>query len=91
MPLRSGPLATRPSSFTRIYEAGHEVPYYQPVASLEHFKRVLDHVIIADGSMVVTDNYGTNGSAKATHTESYVSLPPTSTPSAASRVKRGSL
>ncbi|KAH5536671.1 carboxypeptidase [Parastagonospora nodorum] len=78
-------------SFTRIYEAGHEVPYYQPVASLEHFKRVLDHVIIADGSMVVTDNYGTNGSAKATHTESYVSLPPTSTPSAASRVKRGSL
>jgi carboxypeptidase C (cathepsin A) len=76
-------------SFTRIYEAGHEVPYYQPEASLEHFKRVLDHVIIADGSVVVTDNYATNGSAKATHTESFVPLPPSSTPSAASRVKRG--
>jgi carboxypeptidase C (cathepsin A) len=53
-------------SFTRIYEAGHEVPYYQPVASLEHFKRVLDHVVISDGGVVVTDNYSTNGTAKAT-------------------------
>jgi carboxypeptidase C (cathepsin A) len=77
-------------SFTRIYEAGHEVPYYQPVASLEHFKRVLDHVIISDGSTVVTNATGTNGTAKATHTESYVSLPATSTPSAVSRMKRGS-
>ena len=80
-------------SFTRIYEAGHEVPYYQPVASLEHFRRVLDHVVIADGSKVVTDDYSTNGTAKATHTEPYVPLPPTSTPSsyissAERRVKR---
>jgi carboxypeptidase C (cathepsin A) len=78
-------------SFTRIYEAGHEVPYYQPEASLEHFKRVLDHVIISDGSKVVTDDYSTNGTATATHTEPYVPLPPTSTPSAVSRVKRASL
>ncbi|KAI4924239.1 uncharacterized protein J4E92_007320 [Alternaria infectoria] len=77
-------------SFTRIYEAGHEVPYYQPVASLEHFKRVLDHVVIADGSQVVTDDYSTNGTAEATHTEEFEPLPPTSTPSASavSRVKR---
>lgn len=77
-------------SFTRIYEAGHEIPYYQPEASLEIFKRVLDHVIIADGSVVVTESYRTNGSATATHTESFVALPPTSTPSAMRRVKRGS-
>jgi hypothetical protein len=57
---------------------------------LEHFKRVLDHVVIADGSVVVTETYGTNGSAKATHTESFVPLPPSSTPSAVRRVKRGS-
>lgn len=69
-------------SFTRIYEAGHEVPYYQPVASLEHFKRVLDHRILADGSKIVTDDYSTNGTAKATRTESYVPLPPTNVPSA---------
>jgi carboxypeptidase C (cathepsin A) len=69
-------------SFTRIYEAGHEVPYYQPLASLELFKRVLDHVIIADGSEVVTEDYSTNGTAEATHTQSFVPLPPTSTPTA---------
>ncbi|KAH8722788.1 Alpha/Beta hydrolase protein [Phaeosphaeriaceae sp. PMI808] len=77
-------------SFTRIYEAGHEVPYYQPKASLEHFKRVLDQLIIADGSKVVTNTYGTNGTAKSTHTETFVALPPSSTPSAVRRVKRGS-
>jgi len=71
-------------SFTRLYEAGHETPYYQPVASLEHFRRVLAQLIIADGSEVVTDDYSTNGTAKATHTEPFVPLPPTSTPSATS-------
>ncbi|CAI6331652.1 unnamed protein product [Periconia digitata] len=62
-------------SFTRIYEAGHEIPYYQPEASLEIFKRVLEHRVIADGGSIVTDDYSTNGTAKATHTEPYVPLP----------------
>lgn len=62
-------------SFTRIYEAGHEIPYYQPEASLEIFKRVLQHQVIADGGSIVTDDYKTNGTAKATHTEPYVPLP----------------
>lgn len=59
-------------SFTRIYESGHEVPYYQPEASLELFRRVLNQVVVADGSQPVTGDYSTNGTAKATHTESYV-------------------
>ncbi|KAF2009658.1 peptidase S10, serine carboxypeptidase [Aaosphaeria arxii CBS 175.79] len=62
-------------SFTRIYEAGHEVPYYQPKASLEHFKRVLEKRVIADGEGVVTGDYGTNGTAESTHTEPFVPLP----------------
>ncbi|KAF2635589.1 hypothetical protein P280DRAFT_436809 [Massarina eburnea CBS 473.64] len=62
-------------SFTRVYEAGHEIPYYQPRASLEIFKRVLLHVVIADGSRVVTGDYATNGTAEATHTEPFVPLP----------------
>ncbi|KAF1953025.1 peptidase S10, serine carboxypeptidase [Byssothecium circinans] len=69
-------------SFTRIYEAGHEIPYYQPEASLEIFKRVLDHVVIADGRRVVTDDYSTNGTAKATHTEAFVPLPSTTSSAA---------
>jgi carboxypeptidase C (cathepsin A) len=62
-------------SFTRIYEAGHEIPYYQPKASLEIFKRVLSKLVISDGSQVVTDDYSTNGTAESTHTEPYVPLP----------------
>lgn len=70
-------------SFLRIYEAGHEVPFYQPLASLEYFKRTLDNTDIATGKFDVTGDYTTNGTAKATHTEPYVPLPPlTSTASA---------
>lgn len=62
-------------SFTRIYEAGHEVPYYQPEAALEIFKRVLEGRAVSDGVGGVGGGYATNGSAKATHTEAYVPLP----------------
>lgn len=61
-------------SFLRIYEAGHEVPYYQPAASLEFFRRVLANKAVADGTSNVTGDYDTSGLAHATHTESYVAL-----------------
>lgn len=62
-------------SFMRIYEAGHEVPYYQPKASLEMFKRVLDNRDLATGKLALSDSYETHGEATATHTESSVALP----------------
>lgn len=62
-------------SFMRIYEAGHEVPFYQPLASLAMFSRVLGNVDIATGETVVTGTYATNGTANATHTEPYVAIP----------------
>ncbi|KAL8674986.1 MAG: hypothetical protein Q9168_000580 [Polycauliona sp. 1 TL-2023] len=61
-------------SFLRIYEAGHEVPFYQPLASLEFFKRVLGNRDIATGGEELTGTYSTNGSASATHTEPFVAL-----------------
>ncbi|TGO56392.1 hypothetical protein BCON_0078g00070 [Botryotinia convoluta] len=62
-------------SFLRIYEAGHEVPYYQPVASLEFFRRTLLDLDIAEGKARVASNYSSPGIASATHTEPFVALP----------------
>ena len=62
-------------SFTRIYESGHEVPFYQPVASLAMFQRVLANLDLATGTEALTGTYETNGTASATHTEPYVAIP----------------
>jgi len=58
-------------SFTRVYEAGHEVPYYQPKASLEAFRRIIGDLVISDGSQPVTLTYSSEGKTNLTHTESY--------------------
>ncbi|KAL2072604.1 hypothetical protein VTL71DRAFT_11947 [Oculimacula yallundae] len=68
-------------SFTRVYEAGHEVPYYQPIASLELFRRTLLGLDIAGGNLRITGNYSTTGTANSTRTESFVALPSTSSSS----------
>ena len=62
-------------SFLRIYEAGHEVPFYQPEASLAFFARVLGNVDIATGEMAVSGTYESSGPANATHSEPYVAIP----------------
>ncbi|KAI1177670.1 Alpha/Beta hydrolase protein [Nemania sp. FL0916] len=59
-------------SFTRVYESGHEIPYYQPKAALAFFSRILGDLVVADGTTPVTATYESNGTAKATHTETYV-------------------
>lgn len=64
-------------SFTRVYEAGHEVPYYQPEAALALFQRTIQGLAIADGGKL-TNTTSTSGPASATHTNSYVPLPSTS-------------
>ncbi|KAL2443609.1 Carboxypeptidase S1-like protein B [Exophiala dermatitidis] len=72
-------------SFTRIYESGHEVPYYQPVAALGFFSRAISGLDIATGKNKVDGNQGgTSGPASATHTEPFVPLPSTTSAAAAS-------
>lgn len=62
-------------SFLRMYEAGHEVPFYQPKASLAMFQRVLGNLDLATGEEALTGSLSTNGTADATHTEPYVAIP----------------
>lgn len=71
-------------SFTRVYEAGHMVPYYQPIAALQLFNRTIFGYDTATGTKKVTVDLSTNGTAQATHTESFVPLPSTSASSASS-------
>ncbi|KAI9753022.1 MAG: hypothetical protein M4579_005364 [Chaenotheca gracillima] len=71
-------------SFTRMYESGHEVPYYQPIGALQTFNRSINHFILADGSETVTANYSSPGLPNATHTESFVALPSSTSSAAAS-------
>jgi len=64
-------------SFTRVYEAGHEVPYYQPIAALALFNRTINNWDTATGTKKVTGDLSTEGDAEATHTEPFVPLPST--------------
>ncbi|KAF2758678.1 alpha/beta-hydrolase [Pseudovirgaria hyperparasitica] len=50
-------------SFSRVYEAGHEVPAYQPETALRIFERALFNMDIATGQINTAENanYGTEG------------------------------
>ncbi|KAK5627995.1 hypothetical protein RRF57_003710 [Xylaria bambusicola] len=56
-------------SFTRFYEAGHEVPFYQPLASLEFFTRAIQGRDIESGKHIVGPSYRTEGPLKSTYRE----------------------
>jgi len=56
-------------SFLRIYESGHEVPFYQPVIALEMLERVLAGLDIATGTVEVGPEYITIGTAESTYRE----------------------
>lgn len=58
-------------SFTRIYQAGHLVPYYQPETAFALFDRTLRGVSLATGNNIQTEGdniYSTNGTANTTQT-----------------------
>jgi len=56
-------------AFVRIYESGHEVPYYQPLAALEMFERALHHLDIETGTRRVTPRYRTVGTPRSLYRE----------------------
>ncbi|KAH8666912.1 Alpha/Beta hydrolase protein [Xylariales sp. PMI_506] len=58
-------------SFVRIYESGHEVPFYQPLAALTMFERALDRVDLATGTTAVSKcgSYRTVGTPTSDYRE----------------------
>ncbi|PVH90858.1 alpha/beta-hydrolase, partial [Periconia macrospinosa] len=52
-------------SFARVFQAGHEVPSYQPETSLEIFNRVMFGKDVATGTTDVGDEYATVGERTA--------------------------
>jgi hypothetical protein len=56
-------------AFSRIYESGHEVPFYQPLASLEIFKRAINGKDIATGKITPGAKYLTDGPAEDSYRE----------------------
>lgn len=56
-------------SFVRIYDSGHEVPFYQPLVSLEIFERSIKGLDIATGLQKATEDYVTVGPAQSTYRE----------------------
>ncbi|KAI0389764.1 alpha/beta-hydrolase [Xylariaceae sp. FL0594] len=56
-------------SLTRFYEAGHEVPFYQPLASLEFFERAIKGHDLATGKGRIPPGYRTKGTPKSTYRE----------------------
>ena len=56
-------------AFVRVYESGHEVPFYQPLISLEMLQRVIKGKDIATGAYDVTANYTTIGPQETTYRE----------------------
>ncbi|KAI0128284.1 Alpha/Beta hydrolase protein [Xylariales sp. AK1849] len=56
-------------SFIRIYESGHMVPFYQPLAALTLFERAISGLDTESGTQVVHHSYVTDGTPKSTYRE----------------------
>lgn len=56
-------------TFARIYDSGHEVPYYQPLTALAIFKRAINGYDIATGQTQVSRYYITAGPTESTYRE----------------------
>jgi carboxypeptidase C (cathepsin A) len=54
-------------SFARIYDAGHEVPAYQPETAFTIFTRIIEGTAVSTGEEINLNNYRTSGPSNSTH------------------------
>ncbi|KAK5654860.1 hypothetical protein OQA88_6896 [Cercophora sp. LCS_1] len=57
-------------SFSRVYQAGHEVPYYQPETAFKIFSRTINGYDVATGSVRVNRQYKTTGPSSVANVNS---------------------
>ncbi|KAH7342924.1 Alpha/Beta hydrolase protein [Rhexocercosporidium sp. MPI-PUGE-AT-0058] len=62
-------------SFSRIYDAGHSVPAYQPETAFQVFARIMSGTSVSTGEIINHSLYNTTGPLNATHTASLPSSP----------------
>jgi carboxypeptidase C (cathepsin A) len=66
-------------SFSRIYDAGHFVPYYQPETAFQVFARIIFGHDLSTGVAVNLTNFGSSGTVESYHTNTVPSNPPAQT------------
>lgn len=86
-------------SFTRVFQAGHEVPMYVPATAYDIFMRAMFNKDIATGKVDVHDEYATEGPDNTWHVKQeppvapkpkcYILSPETCTKDAWEKVKAG--
>ncbi|KAF7552149.1 hypothetical protein G7046_g7510 [Stylonectria norvegica] len=62
-------------SFSRIYQAGHAVPAYQPETAFQVFARIIMGTAVSTGADVDLSAYNSTGPANATHTDKLPAQP----------------
>jgi hypothetical protein len=62
-------------SFSRIYDAGHTVPSYQPETAFTVFTRIIEGNDIGTGKDVDMSKFATNGPQYSTHSNKVVEQP----------------
>ena len=62
-------------SFSRIYDAGHSVPAYQPETAFQVFARIMTGTSVSTGAVIDLSSYNTTGPLNATQTNSLPSSP----------------
>jgi hypothetical protein len=66
-------------SFSRIYDAGHTVPFYQPETAFTVFTRIIDGTDLSTGEAVDPRNFTSSGPMNSTHTNSALAKQPAPT------------
>ncbi|KAN0098554.1 alpha/beta-hydrolase [Hyaloscypha variabilis] len=62
-------------SFSRIYDAGHSVPAYQPETAFQVFARIMTGTSLSTGAAVDLSSYDTTGPLDSTYTNSAPASP----------------